>query len=333
MTREIPPPIFVDDEPHAQPERGTPPPTHAIPPHIAAMPLPARAVAPRTPCPPPGVYTNRTFEEYIAWDAENHSVARHIERSEAHYRAARDQNGGKETSSKAFGTGEHALLFEPERFSAMLVPPPINPSTRKPYWRNTQAWADYAAQHPGKLILTDDEIANMRAGVRQLMSHPDAAEVLLADGMSEVAVVWDEQTEHGPLRCKSRIDRLIRCPIISKRYGWADLKTTESADHAEWRRSMIRYGYHTQAAWIDRGLAANNLPTGGLFLVVESSDPWEPAVFEIGEETMRVARAMVQEWIWRIARCQKTGEYLGYHRGVQVIDAPEYYFHSRAGGD
>lgn len=295
----------------------------------------------RTPCPEPGVYPGVEFETYLAWDAENHTTLRHMDTSPAHYLAARKANTSKETKSKSFGTAEHTLLFEPDRFQKLLLPPPMH--TRKdddgnpyatPYGRNTKAWAKYAAKNPGRIILTNEDVARLRGSIDAIKACEDAWTYLSCAGRSEVAVVWDQKTARGMVRCKCRIDRLVDDTELRKHYGWVDLKTTQLAAPVVWRGHMTKYGYNTQDAMIDLACAALKLPPNGLFVAVETGEKTNEhhgvGVYPIGEETKKASKAVVLGWLDRVAECRAKNDWPGYGR-LQTIDAPEWWFKQRFG--
>lgn len=281
--------------------------------------------------PEPGVYPNVDFDTYLKWDAENHSTVRHIERSPASYLRQKLYPNSKETESKAFGTAEHCLLFEPDQFERRLLAPPINPTTKRPYKdRDGDAFKKFIAENPGRIIMGDEELERLHGSIRAIKSHADAWAVLSDEGQREVAIVWDEQTEYGVVRCKARID------FLPKNTVRLDLKSCEDASAPVWVRAMLKHGYHTADRWYDRGCKALGLKTGRqLFLCVESSPnivdanrkPAHAAViYQVEEETSKVARDQVDGWIHKLARCRKFNEWPAYPTGVQIAKAPRWFF-------
>lgn len=269
--------------------------------------------------PKPGIYPNTPFETYVSWNAMNHSTLKKIAKSAAHFKHALDNPEDRETDSKRFGTSAHALVLEPDKFSSMVVPAPVNPKTGEPFGSGTKAWAEYAEQHKGKLVLTPDELDRLQAVAKKLHSHSSASPLLRSAGMNEVAIVWDDPTTG--LRCKGRVDRLV------ERFGRVDLKTCESAAWSDLSSSMVNYGYHTQDAFYAMGCDALGVTgEGSAFVCVESEAPHEIAVYTTGPDTMGIARTLVGEWLREIVKCQSSGEWPGYSKDVQVVDAPEWYF-------
>ena len=98
---------------------------------------------------------------------------------------------------------------------------------------------------------------------------------------------------------------------------------------------MLKYWYHTADRFYDRGCKALGLRTGRqLFLCVESTARLVRAgklahgavIYQIEEETSKVARDMVDNWIYKLARCRAQNEWGGYPGGVQIVKAPRWFF-------
>lgn len=275
------------------------------------------------PCPPPGVYPNVEFSEYLGWDAQNHSSLRQIGKTPRKYRLAMDEPKDSQTPSKLFGTACHAMLLEPDRFKKSVIAAPVNEKTQKPYGSDTKAWAEYAAQHPGKIILGPDDLVRLAAMKREVDAHPEAAALLKADGPCEVVLVWIDPTTG--LRAKARADKLI------PGFGLVDIKTTADASYSEFSRSLVEYNYASQCAYYARGI--NELRKQGLvdskdhfaFIAIETEPDHGVAVYSLGHDTIAAGDALISEWLAKVAKCQAAGEWPSYDHGVLPIDAPEWW--------
>lgn len=92
------------------------------------------------------------------------------------------------------------------------------------------------------------------------------------DGRNEVTAIWKEDDVY----CRARYDRLVVDPN-----GFADIwdwKTTTDVSPRALEKTIVRYGYHIQAAFYLRGLVAV-LPeyagrTSFIFAFVESAPPY-----------------------------------------------------------
>lgn len=266
----------------------------------------------------PGVYVGLPFGEYLKIPAVNHSLLKRMEDSPLHFKWEQDNPEDHETVSKRMGTQTHTLLLEPDKFGGNIIAPPINPRTGEPYGSTTKAWAEYAAEHPGKVIMSDEEVSRVRGMIREVKAHRTAANLLFSDpsALSEVVMVWDE----GPIRCKGRVDRLTSSHRI-------DLKTTGDAARWDvWRNSAVKFNYHTQEAFYRRGAVALNLAREGVFVAVESEPPHGVGVFSLMDEWVEVADKMVVEWLNKLAAARAAGEYRGYPDDrVEVVPPPQWF--------
>lgn len=272
-------------------------------------------------CPAPGVYPNVTFEAYCQWDALNHSRLKRVGRSPMHFREGPPD---RETDSKVFGVGFHEMMLEPARFAARVIPAPINDKTGKPFGRETKAWAEYAASRPGKLILTGEEIEEIKAMRDRIVAHPEAS-MFFEPGNGaqfEVCIVWD--CPITGLRCKGRVD--VWFMRSNKMVARLDLKSTADAGSAAFGRSVVDYGYHTQDAFYELGCKTLGFDSYGLLLPIESELPHAMQLAPIENDTLQVGRHLVQEWLGKVRACIGTGVWPGYEAGSSVaFKAPEWY--------
>ena len=267
--------------------------------------------------PEPGVYAGVSFEEYTKIRAVNHSTLRAAAASMAHFRAAELEGSGGDTTATRFGTAVHTLMLEPSRFARSVVPAPINPKTNKAYGGDTKAWEEYAAQHPGKLIMSDEDLERAKKMVTSVQNHAQAGKLLHAEkGMSEAVMIWKE----GPLLCKGRVDK------ITPEYR-VDLKTTSGlAKWDVWRKSVVDYGYFTQEAMYARGAKALGLPPYGVFVVVESESPHATATFSIHQDWVAAGDKMVVEWLNKVVQARTTDQYPAYpDQDIEVLPPPQWF--------
>ncbi len=271
----------------------------------------------------PGVYEDVPFSEYVLIDAVNHSTLRHMRRSPAHFKHALDDaTDSGETPSKAFGVAGHALILEPARFAKDVVRGPVNERTNKCYGRDTKAWAEFAAQHVGKLILTDDEIERLRGVAKAFAKHSKAPMLMAPGGMSEVVIVWDE----GGILCKARLDRLF--PTV----GAFDIKTCESAEAFVLERALVEYHYHTQDAFYKRGLRKLGIPPVMTFVALESEPPHGVSIFQVDDDTHKAADALIEAWLHRVKRCREAQSWPSYPEDVLQLSAPKWWLSQFADG-
>lgn len=271
-------------------------------------------------CPEPGVYPNVPFDTYCAWDALNHSRLKACQKSASHFREGPHD---KETDSKVVGVALHEIVLEPAKFAGRVDLPPINPKTSKPFGRDTQAWRDYAAERPGKLILTRDEVEMVGAMRTKIMAHPDAG-VIFDKGNGaqfEVCIVWN--CPITGLRCKGRVDVWI--PRDVKSVIRADLKSTRCAEWRAFGRSIVDYGYHTQDAFYELGCQALGFASRGYLIPIETEAPYELQIAPIEDDTLEAGRKNVRRWLGMVKHGLETGQWPGYPTPCAPFKAPEWY--------
>lgn len=273
-------------------------------------------------CPPPGIYPNVPFDVYTSWRALNHSTLRLLNaKTPAHFKYALDHHEDKNTPSKRRGTAIHELLLEPDRFFGRLIAGPINPATGKCYGSDTKKWADFEAANPGKLVMSAEDAENYVEVAKAAFAHDDLGPMLKAAGDCEVCIVWDDPLTG--LRCKGRIDKLVRTAVGLIRL---DVKTCESASDNELSRSLVEFGYGTQDAFYDRGCQAVGIDAVGLFAAIEVVGHHGVRVYRVGREARPLFRQLVGEWLAVVRGCTTTGVWPSYQTGIIEVNPPAWWF-------
>lgn len=286
--------------------------------------------------PKPGIYRGLADDSYFAARAVNHSTLLHMGKTPAHFRDAFECPMHRESDAMRLGSLAHMLLFEPSRVSSSIVPAPVNPRTQEAFGSDTKAWADYAAEHAGKLIVSEDEMAIARSMAAAIIEHPNLGTIFNAATDTEVVIVWDD---YGVL-CKAKIDAMVGTMMAG------DLKTTDDASERAFAAKMVSYSYITQSAFYTRGLRALGLDgMDFVFGVVEKPAKSETAEFirsgrkckavayMIGENTAAAGRAMVSDWLSHVSKCRALKEWPGYTSEIVQIEAPTYFLAKFADGN
>lgn len=161
-----------------------------------------------------------------------------------------------------------------------------------------------------------ESVLAMKAAV---LAHPLAA-VLFADGLPELSGWWrDEPTDVG---LRFRPDWLT---TLDGRPVCVDLKTTVNADPDEFGRSVVKFGYHQQAAWYLAGLAAHAVDDARfLFVCVEKSAPHLVSVIELDAEAFTEGACLNRQAIDLFAECTATGIWPAYGTGIHTIGLPAW---------
>ncbi len=241
----------------------------------------------------------------------------------AHPRLNPDLEPDEPTSAQEEGTALHALLLE--RQDQVVQVEAMD-------WRTKAAQdARREARAAGRVALLAhrwQDLFGTAIALRLALARHEIGDFLARPGAAEQVMVWQEETEAGPLWCRSRVDWLCHdLPVL------IDLKTTEgSADPEAWSRTALRDGLPLRVAHYLRGARAVGLPRAQharyLLVVLERDRPFgvsvlelSPALLMMGEEQHEAARNL-------FAACLRDGDWPSYPPFVATIEAPNWLAYS-----
>jgi hypothetical protein len=239
--------------------------------------------------------------------------------SPAHYWAKYlDPNRVPEQPTKALLTGQavHAAILEPHKFHEdFTIMPAFNGRTND----GKDQKALWLASNGGKTVI-DIETYELAMRLRDKVHGHKAAAELLRIGKAEQTIFFDEP-ESGAA-CKCRPDFLTSDGII------VDLKTTMDASPEAFGRSAFKYRYHVQAAFYSHGFELDRgySPEAFVFIAVETSAPFEVAVYHADDNIVSLGRDTYMPELHRYAACARTGKWPGYGEGIQMLNLPGYAF-------
>jgi len=276
----------------------------------------------------PGIYVARELSNE-AYHADTSAISKSgldlIHRSPAHYYAAKldpDRPAEKkDTPALRFGRAFHTLVLEPDLFfqEYAVLPEKVDRRTKA----GKEAWAEFEAELGGREALTAEDGQRLGAMAAAVRAHP-AAKLLLSDGVAEQSAVWDDFMTGA--RCKCRMDwwrgRRGRGP---QRIA-VDLKTTLNASRFAFRKSVVDYRYHVQAAFYSDGWKAvtDDEVRAFLLIAVEKDPPYGVAVYQLDEELVEAGRRAYMADLALYASCVERGEWPAYSSEVEVLDAPAW---------
>lgn len=265
-----------------------------------------------------GVHCGLDESVYHADPCDNPSLNASIvkviaQQSPAHAHAAHPRYGGAR-SEPSDAMSEGALLHK-----LLLGSGPEIAVMDYDSWRTKAAREAKAdALEAGQVPMLRDKYDELCASVDPIRSRLDAMGVSF-DGQSEVTLIWTEQTEHGPVRCRARLDHLHQAPLIT------DLKSTKSAALPAIEHAFARYGYHLQEYHYTRGLmhlmpdVARELRFQ--FAFFEARAPFAARMVRSSGAMRKLAEMQWETALATFARCQALGEWPDYSaEGVAVIE-------------
>jgi len=182
-------------------------------------------------------------------------------------------------------------------------------------WRDAQVAA-------GKVPVRKEELGYAKAAAQNIKENLADQGVALS-GENQTTLIWDEESSHGPVRCRARLDHWL--PDEALIY---DLKKAECAHPDAVARAMITYGYAIQHAAYVSALETLRPDLAGrvrmLFLFVEEYPPYATLPGH-PSGTMRALgnfhwRRAVEAW----GAAMKSGRFPAYAQGEVEIAAPEW---------
>lgn len=242
--------------------------------------------------------TRLPWSAYLALDAVNWSSLKHMDDSAAHY-LYHLHNPTPETAAQTIGRYVHAAVLDPDHLAADFV-----------VWNGDRRGSDYkafAAANADKTILRAADLDDAEGMIEALRARADVRD-LLDGAVCEHTVTWTDP-ETG-LACKSRPD-LVRLD----RRVLADLKTTRSTEIRRFGADIARFMYHGQLAHYAHGIevALGWVPERVTLIAVESSPPYDVAIFDLEPDTLDAGREKRDNLLARLHEAVKANHWPGRH--------------------
>jgi hypothetical protein len=273
-----------------------------------------------------GIHRDVDFETYLAWDAVSNSRLGLANRSAAHYRAGFQ---GEPTQPMRLGSFIHCGCLEVRKLMSRYV---FMPDYSK-FEENVTGNGERSFSKATKFVKTKEEAFRQLNADKEIIdeadyhkllgiaqSLQDNAEVvrLLKRGESEVSLAWvDDATG---LQCKARCDWLH---IADDHAVILDLKTTQDAKR--FPESMLKYGYHRQAALYQRGVQIlTGKPATVYMLAVETTAPFACRVAPVDADAIAIGAAEVDELLATVAESVATDTWPSY-ANPESWRLPEWY--------
>ena len=221
----------------------------------------------------------------------------------------------EQTAAMAIGSAVHTHILELDKWDATYVVAPEGIDRRTKDGK--AAWAAFEAEAAGRTVISRADADLIAAMGRAVYGHPAAAMLLGLPGQAETTHMWTD--ESTGLRCKCRPDWLTNDGSIV-----VDLKTTEDASPAGFRKSISSWRYHLQASWYLDGLqaATGQRPSQFVFVCVEKKWPHAVAVYAADDEMIAAGAATAARDLALLAECKATDAWPGYSDQIELISLP-----------
>jgi hypothetical protein len=255
---------------------------------------------------------NISADEYHALPHFSSSVAKElIARSPLHAKAA---VGKKPTKLMDRGTVIHRLVLGKGKDYVLV---------------NYGDWRSKAAQIERDNARAQGLVPVLGCDFEEFALAAESIRVQLADrgivldGESELAIEWEEQTEHGPVMCKGMLD-----------HCWPedglilDLKITEDASPSSVERTSENLGYAIQRAAYTRALEALHPGLAGrVGFAFAFCEPEPPYAINLAEPDGAFQHIGQQRWMRAVrtwAKCIKDNHWPGYGTAVNPLTTPSW---------
>jgi len=265
----------------------------------------------------------------------------------------------KPSKEMRLGTLLHMRVLEPDLWAERLAPPkpytpppPVRPAhangkARKDTpakiafceWKSADdAWQSECAEIlaewqasllPDSITLTNGEAAALDGMVRGLESHDKAREILweAADGVNEQAIVW-RHPETGVL-IRVLVDRMVPYELGDGRTLWMvpDLKTTNDPLTDGFRRSLVKFGYHRQAAIYHDAVQALHPDdlVSVVFIAVRNVPEYAVACHDVGPDELACGRRQYERTLRELITRRESNNWRhSCQEGINRLTLPEY---------
>lgn len=232
-------------------------------------------------------------------------------KSPAHYFAR--WSDPEETPDLLMGRLIHTMLFEPENAHHYYPYPKCDRRTKI----GKSLYATHLAQAGNKTMIEDTiwkEAEDMTRGVISKLSQTLLKGELICE-MSHYLRVEPE------LIYKTRPD----CINITKGL-LIDAKTTQDSSFKSFQSSIVRYGYHIQAAhYLDVCRVIYGKDFDFVWLVMEKEPPYGFRLFTPDTTLLEIGKTEINHAILRFKNCMATQKWPCYDDQVSTMTLPNWY--------
>lgn len=219
------------------------------------------------------------------------------------------------TPAMLLGTALHTHVLELDAWDSryVMAPEGIDRRTKQ----GKAEWEAFSTAAAGRTVISRSDAEQVMQMARAVYKHPAAAMLLNLPGAAETTHMWTD-TFTG-LECKCRPDWLTSDGSIV-----VDLKTTEDASPAGFRKSISSWRYHLQASWYLDGLqaATGQRPSQFVFVCVEKKWPHAVAVYAADDEMIAAGAATAARDLALLAECKAAERWPSYSEQIELISLP-----------
>ena len=231
---------------------------------------------------PFGIVQNLPFEEYQQLSGLNQSTLKQWFSA-----TSKKTDAYKNYQALQFGSAGHCLLLEPEMFPELYVRAPEGLSQRGKTGK--KRWAEYAEQHPGKILLRTGEWERLE-NIRKVFEIHPQIQKMWKNGAAEVSLFWRDS--EFALDCKARLDWFDPDSAII-----IDLKFTNNIGKAGVQKP-IQDNYAVQASWYVRAVTQlTTIVPDFFFIFIEKYAPHLIRICSVSAEDLKHGQQKIERAI------------------------------------
>lgn len=250
------------------------------------------------------IKSNFPADQYHAANGISKSGMVKLLKSPAHYKAYLNEPKKEPTKSMQIGTAVHTAILEPHLLSGTVA---VRPEGIDGRTKEGKAWA---SENEGKILLTQDENADITGMAKSFFSHP-FCQALKGKKKAIEESIFEELPSGVVL--KARPDLWIEDTII-------DIKTTEDASEAAFSKTCANLMYHLQAAHYLDMADANRF----VFVAIERSAPYAVNVIELDSAWIEVGKSLREKAIQILHECSVLDQWPAYSTETKILAMPKW---------
>ena len=253
------------------------------------------------------------------------SMTDRLEKSPAHLQEYLNGEGMTSTDAMKFGSAYHHWVLEYDTFwdhyadkpEGLKKPTEAQLKAKKPSDKTVEQiaeWKKFTASIQGKTVIKAADLEKIRAMRQVLEQHPMASRLLFQQTKyTEIAMFWKDPLTN--IRCRGKAD-LIRTDDI-----FVDLKTTEDASLAGFKRSVYKYRYHVQDVSYSGAFRqiTGRHPAAFTFVVQEKTPPYLVEVYDLPPEWRLDGEIKYNRNLQTYTDCQLAQSWPGYSDGTKIV--------------
>lgn len=251
--------------------------------------------------------------EYRAHPSLNFSLAKHLLKSPAHFKAAQDADEQEESEALAIGKLAHSMTLEGKDLRSLYA---IKPAGMSFATKEGKAWRD-AQTLP---ILKEDSADSIPQIADAITKNPDAAKILGACGFRETPIFGNLMG----VPCKALLD-----VHGSVKGTWAitDFKTDKDVEARSFKKTVYDRHYDLQMSWyssllaLEHGLEERPFWT---WIAAEKKAPWFNVVYYPTQSFIESGERKLERVLTLYNECMESGKWPFAVTGMQELEPPSW---------